>query len=210
MLEPKNYDCLQDKTRNLLCELTESAPFLDCYSLVGGSALALYLCHRKSEDLDFFTFADSFDKRQILDFCKRFKALEILNESDVQLDLLVNGVMVTFFNAQWAFLKPRKLQPLNVASLNAIAAMKINVLFLRAKYRDYYDLFFMADRVMGLQELFECAKEVVPGLTYKLFCIALTYIDDIEDDNIDHLNPVRSLGKEEIRAFFEEKIRLNP
>jgi hypothetical protein len=60
---------------------------------------------------------------------------------------------------------------------------------------------------MGLAELYKCAKRVVPGLTMKLFCIALTYIDDIEDDSINHLEPINLLSKEDIRAYFEDKIR---
>ena len=208
MYEPKNYDYLQEKTRNLLYRFTESAPFLKDYSLVGGSALALYLCHRKSEDLDFFTFADTFEKQPILDYCNDLKTLKILNESDEQLDLLMDGVKVTFFNARWSFLRPVEPQALNIATLEAIGAMKVHVLFLRAKYRDYYDLFFLTNKVMGLTELFECARQVIPGLTMKLFCIALTFIDDIEDDSIEHLEPVRQLNKEEIRTYFEEQIRM--
>ncbi len=207
MHAPVHYECLQHKTRALLDELTGTAPFLKSYSLVGGSALALYLCHRKSEDLDFFTYADTFDKRQILDYCKRWDALEMLHESDDQLDLLANGVKLTFFNARWSFLQPQTPQPLNIASLHALAAMKTHVLFMRAKYRDYYDLFFLADKGMSLRELYDCAGQVVPGLTFKLFCIALTYIDDIDDDNIDHLDPVKSMSKAEIRAFFEKQVR---
>lgn len=198
---------MQDNTRNLLCQLTESAPFLSEYSLVDGSALALYLGHRKSEDLDFFTFADTFDKQRILAYCDAFDSLKILNESDEQLDLLINGVKVTFFNARWSFLRPVVLRSLNIASLEAIVAMKVHVLFLRAKYRDYYDLFIIASKVMGLTEMFNCAKQVVPGLSMKLLCIALTYIDDIEDDSIDHLEPISQLSKEEIRNYFEQQIR---
>lgn len=197
---------MQDNTKNLLARFTESAPFLKDYSLVGGSALALYLGHRKSEDLDFFTFADTFDKQKILAYCSVFDSLKMLNESDVQLDLLINGVKVTFFNARWSFLKPVEPRSLNIATLEAIAAMKVHVLFLRAKYRDYYDLFFITSRVMGITELFNCARQVVPGLTMKLFCIALTYIDDIADDSIGHLEPVSQLSKEEIRNFFEQQI----
>lgn len=133
--------------------------------------------------------------------------MKILNESDEQLDLLINGVKVTFFNARWSFLQPVETRSLNIATLEAIAAMKVHVLFLRAKYRDYYDLFFLASRVMGIKELFNCAREVVPGLTMKLLCVALTYIDDIDDDSIDHLEPVSQLSKEEIRNYFEKQIR---
>lgn len=207
MYEPKNFTCLQDNTRNLLYRFAESAPFLKDYSLVGGSALALYLGHRKSEDLDFFTFSKTFNKQAIIAYCRAFDSLKILNESDEQLDLLIEGVKVTFFDARWSFLHPVAPQPLNIATLESIAAMKVHVLFLRAKYRDYYDLFFLANKVMGIPELFACAKQVVPGLTMRLFCIALTYIDDIEDDSIDHLDPVRQLSKEDIRNYFEQQIR---
>ena len=207
MREPKNFDYLQDDTRKLLFELRDHAEFLKKYSLVGGSALALYLCHRKSEDLNFFTFEDVYEKREILHFCQRFSRFEVLNESQDQLDLLIEGVKTTFFNARWSFLKPEKKEPLNVASLDSIAAMKVNVLFLRAKYRDYYDVYFLADKVFDLSALYETSKRVVPGLTKKLFCIALTYIDDIEDDNILHLEPAVQLSKQDIRSFFEDKIK---
>lgn len=207
MYEPKNFTCLQDNTRNLLYRFAESAPFLKDYSLVGGSALALYLGHRKSEDLDFFTFSKALNKQAIIAYCRAFDSLKILNESDEQLDLLIEGVKVTFFDARWSFLRPVAPQHLNIATLESIAAMKVHVLFLWAKYRDYYDLFFLANKVMGIPELFACAKQVVPGLTMRLFCIALTYIDDIEDDSIDHLDPVRQLSKEDIRNYFEQQIR---
>ena len=61
---------------------------------------------------------------------------------------------------------------------------------------------------MSLNDIFEQAKTVIEGITEKLFYIALTYIDDIEDDTISHLDPVETISKEEIRAFFENKLML--
>jgi len=198
---------LLGKTRDVLNELVDTAPFLSNYSLVGGSALSLYLCHRKSEDLDFFTYSDNFDRQTILSYVTKFDHYEVLNDNDDQLDVLLNGVKVTFFNAKWSFLEPRQVSSLNIATLVSIAAMKTNVLFLRAKYRDYYDLYFLAKRVMGLEEIFACARPIVSGLTFKLFNIALLYIDDIDDDNIAHLDPLEILTKGEIRSFFEQQFR---
>lgn len=206
--EAQNFDCLLDNTRAVLTTLSQTAPFLSNYCLVGGSALALYLCHRKSEDLDFFTYADSFDRQEILSYIERFGYYEVLNDNQDQLDLLLDGVKVTFFNAKWDFLRPVLPQPLNIASLESIAAMKTNVLFVRAKYRDYYDLYFLAKKVMGLSEIFDCAKPIVGGLTFKLFSIALLYIDDIDDDNIARLDPVEELSKKAIRSFFEEQLKM--
>ena len=208
MIEKKNFECLRPDTVKVLQVFIERASFLSNYVLVGGSALALHLCHRKSEDLDFFTFSDSYNKQEIIGFLNNFKTYEIINETKDQVDLLCDGVKVTFFNAKWGFLKPPAVKQCNIASIEAIAAMKMNVLFLRAKFRDYYDLYFIAKEEMTLGKIFEHAKEIIVGLTYKLFCIALTYIDDIKDDSITHLEPKEIVSKEEIRAFFEKRLVL--
>lgn len=202
----KNLECLLPDTAALLQTLIDTAPFLQHYAFVGGSALALHVCHRKSEDLDFFTYEQGvFDKHELLRYVKRFETVQILNESHEQLDLLIEGVKVTFFDAAWDFLKPLHVKPFNLATLESIAAMKVNVLFLRAKYRDYYDLYFLA-KEMGIKKMFEVSKKSVEGLTYKLLCVSLLYIDDIEDDNIAHLEPKEMLDLKTIRAYFEARM----
>ena len=203
MHDLKNLKCLLPNTETLLLKMIDSCVFLDKYVLVGGSALSLHLCHRKSENLEFFTYEDSFDKQEIFDYIKKFENKEILNQSDEQVDVLLDGIKVTFFNAQWAFLKPSKVERFNLSSLEAIAAMKINVLFLRAKYRDYYDIYFLVKKSMSLRKMFECSLNVLEGINFKLFSVALVYTDDIEDDNIEYLEPVKDLSKEEIRDFFQ-------
>jgi len=206
MQDLKNLKCLLPKTETLLLKMVEECPFLEKYVLVGGSALAMYLCHRKSEDLDFFTYADSFDRAEIFEYIKQFENKEILNQSDEQIDLLLDGVKVTFFNANWKFLEPQKTEAFNLSSLEAIASMKVNVMFLRAKYRDYYDLYCLVKDGMSLREVFGHSKDVVEGVTFKLFAIALVYIDDIEDDNIAYLEPKEIISKEKIRDFFQKKL----
>ena len=207
MEDLKNLNCLLPKTKTLLLKMIESCTFLDKYVLVGGSALALYLCHRKSEDLDFFTYENSFDKKEIFEYLKNFKNKEILNQTDEQIDFLVDGVKVTFFNANWEFLKPKKIERFNLASLEAIAAMKVNVLFLRAKYRDYYDVYFLVKKSMSIKKVFESSLDVIDGINFKLFAVALLYIDDIDDDDIEYLDPVEIVDKKEIRDFFQYKLK---
>lgn len=60
---------------------------------------------------------------------------------------------------------------------------------------------------MRPKQIFECARPLVAGLNFKLFCIALTYIDDIEDDNISHLAPEEIISTRAIRSYFEKEIR---
>jgi len=207
MHDLKNLDCLLPDTKSLLLKMIESCSFLDNYVLVGGSALTLHLCHRKSEDLDFFTYDDSFDKQEIFEYIKKFEHKEILNQTDEQIDLILDGVKVTFFNARWKFLKPLKVEKFNLASLESIAAMKVNVLFLRATYRDYYDIYFLVKKSMSLKKVFKCSLNVLEGITFKLFSVALIYIDDIEDDDIQYLEPIETLGKDKIRDFFQRELK---
>ena len=207
MNDLKNLNCLLPKTKELLLKMVQSCSFLQKYVLVGGSALTLHICHRKSEDLDFFTYDDSFDKKEILKFIQSFETKEIINQTDEQIDLLLNGVKVTFFNARWSFLKPQKIEKFNLATISMIASMKVNVLFLRAKYRDYYDIYFLVKQCMGLKEIFKVSEHVVEGVTFKLFAVALMYIDDIEDDDISYLQPIEKISKEEIRDFFQKRLK---
>ena len=207
MTDLKNLNCLLPKTKELLLKMVADCGFLHKYVLVGGSALTLHICHRKSEDLDFFTYEDSFDVKEIVEFLKKFQTKEIINQSDEQIDVLIDGVKVTFFNAKWDFLKPQKTEQFNLASIEQIAAMKVNVLFLRAKYRDYYDLYFLAKECMSLKKIFEVSESIVEGVTFKLFAVALVYIDDIEDDDISYLEPIEKTSKEKIRDFFQIRLK---
>lgn len=167
----KNLECVLPKTKTVLLKLVESCEFLENYVLVGGSALTMHLCHRRSEDLVFFTYGDSFSKKAIFDVMQYFQQKELLNQSDEQIDVLLDEVKVTFFNARWSFLKPQQPSRFNLATLEQLSAMKVNVLFLRAKYRDYYDLYFLSKEVHSLQQIFELSKNIVEGVTYKLFVV---------------------------------------
>ena len=206
MKDLKNLDCLLPDTQKVLLKIISSCPFLRNYVLVGGSALALHLNHRQSEDLDFFTYANSFSKNEIFEFITAFDSKEILNQTDGQVDVLLDGVKVTFFNAKWNFLSPLRVEQFNLATVEQIAAMKVNVLFLRAKYRDYYDLYFLSKELMSVSEIFKYSQDIAEGLTFKLFAVSLVYIDDIEDDNISYLAPKEKIAKEKIRDFFEARL----
>jgi len=84
MRDLKNLKCLLPNTEKLLLKMIDSCEFLDKYVLVGGSALSMHLCHRKSEDLDFFTYDDSFDKQAIFAYIQSFENKEILNQTEEQ------------------------------------------------------------------------------------------------------------------------------
>jgi len=84
--------------------------------------------------------------------------------------------------------------------------MKTNVMFLRAKYRDYYDMYFLAKK-FGIKKIYELVKDVIEGINFKLFAAALVYVNDIEDENIDYLEPECKISLKEIKEYFEEELK---
>ncbi|MFP3999546.1 MAG: nucleotidyl transferase AbiEii/AbiGii toxin family protein [Desulfobacterales bacterium] len=188
-----------------MAKLEAEADFISDYVIVGGSALSMRLCHRHSEDLDFFTYRDKFDKSAVFEFF-RGKDHEIINDARDQVDLVYNGIKLTFFNAAWEFLKPEKVAGFNVASLDQLAGMKVHTLFLRATYRDYYDLYVLSLE-MSLDELYQNARMFIEGINYKLFSMALIYVDDIIDDDISHLSPKYDVSRDEISRHFIAKLK---
>ena len=204
-----NLNHLPLSTRNVFKKLGNlKLDFLQNFVLVGGSALSLYLGHRKSEDLDFFTYKDFFNKEDILSLKNNF-TMEILNRETDLWEILLDNVRVTFFNAKYSFLRNNKeISNLKIAILQDIAAMKVNTLFLRAKFRDYYDLFVIVrEDILKIEELYAISKIFVNGLNFKLFSTALIFTEDIEDDNIAHLEPKYKVEKEEISEFFIKKLK---
>ena len=65
---------------------------------------------------------------------------------------------------------------------------------------------FLTKECMGIRKIFEVSEAVVEGVTFKLFAVALIYIDDIDDDDISYLEPKEKISKTKIREFFEERI----
>jgi hypothetical protein len=45
------------------------------------------------------------------------------------------------------------------------------------------------------------------GINFKLFAAALVYVDDIEDENIDYLEPECKISLKEIKEYFEEELK---
>jgi len=204
-----DLDYLLPTTKNVLLQLA-TFRWLDQFTFVGGSGLSLYLHHRLSEDIDLFTWNDKLPKSEMLPGLQEHfeNNLRIEQSGKQQLDLVINDVQVSFFANDWEALKNNQLLKGNlfVASLDLLVGMKLNTLFLRAKFRDYYDLYALNLAGYTLSEMYQIIEGLMPGINKRLFQMALTYTEDIEEDSVDHLNPKYAVTKEEISKHFEEQI----
>ncbi len=216
-MNEKLLENLLPDTRDVFNKLSiAKSDFLDNFVLVGGSALAIRLGHRQSEDLDFFTHKDWFDKSNILSLSNLFKDYEILLNGKEQIDLLCDKVKISFMNASsnaaWHFLSPsdsaeeNKIKGINIATIDKLSAMKVHALFLRSVFRDYYDNYVLSKYHIGLENMYNNAYKYIPGMSFRFFSTALTYTKDIKDENIEYLQPKYKVTKAEIQTYFEKEI----
>ncbi len=124
-------EVLTEKQRKLLPLIRL---FSNDYYLVGGTAIALYIGHRRSIDFDLFTTQDIKRKsiRNLIDK-SGFTVDNLLYEAFDQIHLVVNSVKITFFNFSHKIVHSMDFDGIiKIPTLLDLAAMKTYALGGRA------------------------------------------------------------------------------
>ena len=194
-------EILNDKQIELLPLVGE---FKREYYLVGGTAIALYLGHRRSIDFDLFKFA-SLNRKKNLEKVQSsgFPSIVTWNVTD-QMNLVVNEVKVTFF--QYPFqIKANKVfdNIIRLPELLDLAAMKAYALGRRSNLKDYVDLYFLLKKKFTFDEISQRAVSIYGDLfSDKLFRSQLTYFEDVDySEEVDYII-ADSPSDEEIKQYL--------
>ena len=172
--------------------------------LVGGTALALQLGHRKSIDLDFFGNID-FEKLNKTDTFKKYGQIKTLKSSQNINVLLINGIKVDFVHYTYPWLEePITEEGIRIAGLKDIAAMKLAAITGRGSKKDFVDIYFLLKH-FSLRELInEYNKKYFDGSEYMVLK-SLTYFDDAEEDPIPEMSMDVSWEKVKSKMVSEVK-----
>jgi hypothetical protein len=173
--------------------------------LVGGTAIALYLGHRRSIDFDLF-IDKSFKIERIrkLLLTRGYKVEKTLFVDEDQLDLIIGNVKVTFF------FYPYKVEPsydfnkiISLPSLLDLASMKSFTLGRRAKWKDYVDLYFILKDHLSCKQVIENAAILFGEMfNAKIFREQISYFEDIDySEKIDFL-PGFEVDHDTIKEFL--------
>lgn len=109
------------------------------FYLAGGTALALQVGHRRSDDLDLFS-ETLFSAERLRETLVQSGGL-ILVEEEGRLHSLVDGIKVSFQYYPYPVLHPfLKMAGLNVAAIGDIACMKAIAISQRGEKKDFFDL----------------------------------------------------------------------
>lgn len=193
---------IEPSTLELLKKL-QQLPELRETRLVGGTALALQLGHRKSIDLDFFGTV-SCSTQELVDAIKDVATLTILKESSHIHIYLIDGIKVDVVNYKYPWLDKVVLkQGIRMASFRDIAAMKITAVVGRGTKKDFIDIAFLLRR-FSLDEILSFYSEKYNDGSIFMAMKSLVYFDDAENDPMPDMFVNQSW--EQVKEYILSKI----
>lgn len=192
---------LNDKQVELLPLISE---FKREYYLVGGTAIALYLGHRRSIDFDLFKFAP-LNRKKNVEKIRQFgyEPLITWNVAD-QMNMVVNDVKLTFFQYPFQIKANNVFEgQIHIPELIDLAAMKAYALGRRSKWKDYVDLFFLLKEQFSFETISQRANAIYGNMfSDKLFRSQLSYFEDIDyTEEVEYMIP-NPQKEEEIKEYL--------
>lgn len=196
-----HYETIEPATLELLRQIEALPGFADM-RLVGGTALALQLGHRKSVDLDFFG-SMAFDSNELEEALRPLGTVVPLKKSMNINIYLVNGIKIDVVNYSYAWLEEAVLvDGLRLASQADIAAMKVNAVIGRGTRKDFIDIAYLL-RSYSLSQILRFYFTKYPEASVFLASKSLAYYADADKDPMPVM--FSSESWEEIKAFISSK-----
>lgn len=202
--------------------IIERVASLNCikdYTLCGGTALAIQLGHRKSEDLDFMMWRISKNEKPEVDWPAIKEELQEKVGEVEKTDILgFDQVLFIVHNVKISFYVSNNYTPVNeripymgnihIADVSSILAMKLEVMLRRMKQRDYYDVYSIVKAGYSLDEgIDQAIKYSGHKLKTKNIVMMLLSNHFDTDSNFCQLEPVEDVSNEEIRGFLLTKLK---
>ena len=196
-----NFDFLPPKTRLLLEKLSHQSFIADFY-LAGGTAMALFLNHRRSDDLDFFSEKE-FNQTILIKKLKEIGDFEGFKNAENTIIGKLDGIKISFFTLPYALLEPaEKQENIAIAQLTDLAAMKILAISDRGTKRDFIDLYWLCQEFKPLEELLSIFQKKFGKYNYNLYHVikSLVYFEDANTDAMPQMRV--NLEWDKVKRFF--------
>lgn len=166
-------------------EQLELLPLIKLFSgrfgLVGGTAIALHIGHRRSIDFDLFS-AKGFNGSSLDKKISRYAKIDkIIVNKRGEYTITIKGVKLTFFQYDYPIAFSEWLDNIvKMPDLLTLTAMKLFALGRRAKWKDYVDVYFVLKDYYTITDVVEKAKEIFGDeCNEKLFRSQMAYFADV-------------------------------
>jgi len=182
------------------------AKFKKKFGLVGGTAIALHLGHRRSIDFDLFSW-QPFDSPAVKRLIKKQqKNIVAIFDIKNQLTVAINEVKFTWFYYPYPIEFNKQLADIiKLPDLLTLASIKAFALGQRAKWKDYVDLYFILRDHYSVEDISRQAKKIFQDeFNEKLFRVQLAYFESIDySEQVDYL-PGQEVSEEKIKRELKK------
>ena len=204
---------------NKLFDKIASLECIKSYYLVGGTALALQLDTRLSEDLDFMSWKSQKAQKQEIDWVaieKELKTIGSIEKQDIwdfnHVEFVVSGVKISFYASDKSspITSPISLKGnIKLADVEAIGAMKMEVMLRRSNFRDYYDIYAILQQGIDFRKLIDLSLKYSEHIlsTKNLLAILTDGSRFNIDSGFEQLNPKYNVTPADIEAFLKTTIK---
>ena len=177
-----HYETVDEGTLGLLKQL-QSLDILSEMRLVGGTSLALQIGHRKSIDIDLFGILNvEFDI--LIDELKTLGEVVLLKNSKNIHSLLINDIKVDIVNYNYKWLTNKMtIDNIYFATIEDIAAMKLNAIMGRGSKKDFIDLYFILKNYTLTTLMDFYSKKYHDGSIF-LVLKSLAYFEDADEQEM--------------------------
>lgn len=202
---------ISDSLWELLRRLNRISDMSFCY-LGGGTALALQLAHRRSDDLDFFV-TEEFDD---LSFTRNIQLEEldtlVINQSSQHTELMIQSTKVDLIRERVPLKFPLKFihpetENLRMADARDIGRMKIISIGSRGSKKDFVDLYCLTREIITLESLIAMATEEDRGIKYSKLLFLKGLVDFEEAEKEVDLKMIWDTGWEEVKRSLIEEVK---
>ena len=217
--------------RNVLNKINNNEIFNDKLYFVGGTALAYYLNHRISEDIDIVS-ANTLKYKQIIPNIMSLGATKLQDENvsalrmaglfpdEYMIKFVLDNVKLEFFQANRVIQKEIlskasfsnfENSELKILDVKSIAKLKIVALIMRDKSRDLFDFGSLLEHeILSENEIIELFSKVNSNINSKLDIINfIKSKKEPKDDEAVYLNEKNRIDLcfEEIKKQVVERLR---
>jgi predicted nucleotidyltransferase component of viral defense system len=166
-----------------LLKKLQKIPLLNNLRLVGGTALALQLGHRRSVDLDFFGNIET-TGLQIADelFTNGYEDVAVRYDTKNIKILFVNKVKIDIVNYRYEWIEPCiETESVRMAGLKDIAAMKLSAITNRGTKKDFVDIYFLLQH-FSIQQMLDLYQQKYTDSSIFNVIRSMTYFVDAEEN----------------------------
>lgn len=138
-------ETIDSSTLELLIQIQQKE-YMKGFFLVGGTALALRMGHRKSEDIDLFSNF-SFDTGRILEYLSADFPFRLFFSAGNTLKGSIDQVPVDILAHRYPMVhEPVMLENISMLSVEDIIAMKLNAISVSGqRVKDFIDIYYLLD-----------------------------------------------------------------